>query len=100
MLLLDRVKEKIMVIINFWMKWSKKICDKYSIVFTMDNHNFFLSLITFANKDSFAIDNNSLKNLTLSFLDLFVIFAHVVQYDWVFKFRTGLKWPVLSAGEN
>ena len=64
----------------------------------MENHNFFLSLITVSNKDSFAIDNNSLKNLTLRFLDSLVIFAHV-QYDWVFKFRTGLNWPVLSAGE-
>lgn len=56
-------------------------------------------MISVANKDSLAIDNNSLKNLTLCFLDCFVIFAHVVQHDWVFKFRTGLNWPVLSAGE-
>lgn len=56
-------------------------------------------MISVANKDSFAIDNNSLKDLTLCFLDFFVIFAHVVQHDWVFKFRTGLNWPVLSAGE-
>ena len=76
MLLLDRVKEKIiMVIINFWMKWSKKICDKYSILLTMENHNFFSQMTSVANKDSFAIDNNSLKNLTLCFLDYFVIFC-------------------------